>query len=184
MVKTVKNAEFYKPAKLDLTEAQIKKIIRQEPVRVAAKQIGTGSKVVLLHPENHAKLSKAKNGGRGAVLSMSPGEVLATVESEMDGTGLFSDIWKGLKSGYNWVKKNIVDTDLYQGAIKPLVKQGVSTLAGMAKTATGNNPAGNAAIEGIVGEIGKKTGAFGLNKGKKYNTRKRSDLMAGSFRLN
>lgn len=181
----VKNAEFYKPAKLDLSEAQIKKIIRQEPIRITAKQIGTGSKVVLLHPENHARLSKAKNANRGAVIHMSPGEVLATVESEMDGTGFFGDLWKGLKSGYKWVKKNVVDTDLYQGAIKPLVKQGVNVLAGMAKTAAGNNPAGNTAIDAVVGEIGKKTGAFGLNKGKKYNTRKRADLMAGSsFRLN
>lgn len=182
----VKGSEFYKPAKLDLTDAQIKKIIRQEPIRITAKQIGTGSKVVLLHPENHARLSKAKNAGRGAVLYMSPGEVLATVESEMEGTGLFDSIWRGLKSGYKWVKKNIVDTDLYQGAIKPLVKSGVSTLAGMAKTATGNNPAGNTAIDAVVGEIGKKTSAFGLkgNKGKKYKTRSRADLMAGSFKLN
>ncbi len=190
MVKEVKNKEFFKAAKVDLTDAQAKKIIRQEPVKVSAKQIGVGSKVILLHPENHAKLSKAKKAGRGAVLYMSPGEVLATVESEMDGTGIFQDIWRGLKSGYNWVKKNIIDTPLYQGAIKPLIKTGVNTLAGIAKTATGNSPAGNTAIDAIVGEVGNKTGAFGLkvlkgNKGKKYMTKKNMNLLEGSsFRIN
>ncbi len=188
MVKEVKNKEFYKPARLDLTDAQIKKIIRQEPIKITSKQIGVGSKVILLHPENHMKLSKAKKAGRGAVLYLSPGEVLATVESEMDGTGFLQDVWRGLKSGYNWVKKNIIDTPIYQGAIKPLVKQGVNVLAGIAKTATGNSPAGNTAIDAVVGEVGNKTGAFGLkgnNKGKKYIRHGNSNLMDGaSFRIN
>ncbi len=186
--KEVKNKEFFKPAKVDLTDAQAKKIIRQEPVKVSAKQIGTGNKVILLHPENHAKLSKAKKAGRGAVLYMSPAEVLATVESDLDGSGIFDSIYKALKSGYNFIKKNIIDTPLYQGAIKPLVKQGVNVLSGIAKTATGNSPAGNTAIDAIVGEVGNKTGAFGLksgNKGKKYMTKKNMDLLQGSsFRIN
>lgn len=179
---------FYKPAKVNLTEAQAKKIIRQEPVRISAGQIGAGDKVILLHPENHAKLSKAKRAGRGVVLYMSAGEVLSTVESEMEGTGIFSSIWKGLKSGYKWAKKNIIDTDLYQGALKPLVKRGVKIAEGAAKTFAGNTPEGNAAIEGIVGKIGSETGAFGIrkgsNKGKKYTNYRKSDLLGSSFRLN
>ncbi len=177
--------EFYKPARVNLTDVQARKIIKQEAVKLTASQIGVGDKIIMLHKENHAKLSKAKRGNRGTILYMSPAEVLATVESNMDGTGIFQDIWKGLKSGYKFVKKNIIDTPLYQGAIKPLVKSGVSTLAGMAKMATGNNPAGNTAIDAVVGEVGKQTGAFGLNKGKKYKTRKNTgDLLGSSFKLN
>lgn len=186
---------FYKPAKVNLTEAQAKKIIRQEPVRISAGQIGTGDKVILLHPENHLKLSKAKRAGKGAVLYMSAGEVLATVESDLAGSGIFGDIWKGLKSGYKWVKKNVVDSDLYQQSIKPLVRRGVKIAEGAAKTFTGNSPEGNAAIEGIVGKIGSETGAFGMkgrseafaksnNTGKRYTNYRKSDLLGSSFKLN
>lgn len=179
---------FYKPAKVNLTEAQAKKIIRQEPVRISAGQIGAGDKVILLHPENHAKLSKAKRAGRGVVLYMSAGEVLATVESDLEGSGIFGNIWRGLKSGYRFVKKNIIDTDLYQGAIKPIVKRGVEYAKGAAKAYTGNSPEGNAAIDAVVGKIGSETGAFGMragrNTGKKYTNYRKSDLLGSSFRLN
>lgn len=173
----------YKPAKINITTAQAKKLVNQKSVLLKASQIGSGDTVILLHPENHAKLSKAKKAGKGATLYLSPGEILATVESNLAGSGIFQDIYKGLKSGYKFVKDNIIDTALYQGAIKPLVRQGVNTLAGMAKTATGNNSAGNTAIDAVIGEVGKKTGAFGMKGKKKINHRK-SEMLGSSFKLN
>ena len=181
--------DFYKPAKVNLTDAQAKKIIRQEPVRVAASQIGVGPTVIMLHPENHAKLSKAKRAKRGVVLYMSAGEVLATVESDMEGTGIFNNLWKNLKSGYNWVKKNIVDSDIYQKGVKPLVRSGVNQLAGLAKTKA---PQAGELIDMVVDKVGKETGAFGVkNKGKKYLTKKGNAMylmdsatQGSSFRLN
>jgi hypothetical protein len=173
----------YKPAKVNLTQAQAKKLVNQKPVKLSAAQIGNGDVVILLHPENHAKLSKAKRAGKGSTLYLTPGEILATVESTLSGSGIFQDIWKGLKSGYKWVKSNIVDTPLYQGAIKPIVRRGVNTLAGMAKAATGNDSTGNSAIDAVVNEVGKKTGAFGMKGVKKVNYRK-SELLGSSFRLN
>lgn len=170
----------YKPARIDFTDAQIRKAVQGKPVRIAANQIGKGSKVVLLHPVQHRVVSKAGMAGRGCTVELSPGEILSTVESDMDGTGFFGDIWKGLKSGYNWVKKNVIDTDIYQKTIKPLVKQGVSTLSGMV-------PAEYRPIsDALVGEIGKQTGAFGVPPVTRRRV-KRSDnvlMNGGSFRLN
>lgn len=169
----------YKPARIDFTDAQIRKAIAGKPVRLAANQIGKGAKVVLLHPVQHRAVSKAGMSGRGCTIELSPAEILSTVESDMEGTGFFGDLWKGLKSGYNWVKKNIVDTPLYQNTIKPLVKQGVSTLTGMVPAQY--RPVADA----ITGEIGKQTGAFGVPPITRRRV-KRSDnvLMGGSFRLN
>jgi hypothetical protein len=81
----------------------------------------------------------------------------------MNGSGIFGDIWKGLKSGYNWVKKNVIDTDVYQKTFKPIVRCFVHT----ADTAL-NRIAPNLApvIDAGVNEIGNQTGAYGLRKTK------------------
>lgn len=176
----------YKPATINLTEAQIKKAVNQQPIKLAASQIGHGSKVVLLHPSQHKLVSKAAMSGKGCVIDLSPGEILATVESDIQGTGFFGDVWKGIKTGYNWVKKNIVDTPLYQTVAKPLVRSGVNTLAGIAKTMIPGD-VDDKIIDQGVNLIGNKTNAFGIKKSRARRTKKMNVLMnqpGGSFRLN
>lgn len=173
----------YKAARIDFTDAQIKKAIAGKPIRLAASQIGKGSKVVFLHPVQHRNVSKAGMAGRGCTVELSPAEILTTVESDMDGTGLFGDLWKGLKTGYNWVKKNVIDTDIYQKGVKPLVRRAVNTGAA---ALTGLVPEAADLIDIATDKIGEKTGAFGVPPITRRRV-KRSDnvLMDGrSFRLN
>lgn len=181
---------MYKPARIDLTQAQIKKAISGKPIRLAGSQIGKGDKVVFLHPVQHRAVSKAGMAGRGCTIELSPAEVLTTVESDMDGTGFFGDLWKGLKTGYNWVKKNVIDTELYQKAVKPLVRSAVNTgAAALSAAIPGSAPLINAAKE----KIGSTTGAFGISghpipvmrrRIKRSDNILMNDVSAGSFRLN
>lgn len=166
----------YQPARIDFTDAQIKAAIAGKPIRFKANQINSGSKVVLLHPANHANYKKAAMKGKGLTITISPAEVLSTVESDMDGTGFFGNLWKGLKSGYNWVKKNIIDSDIYQSTIKPIVRQGINAAVAAANTAY---PGSAAALAPIANKIGEKTGAFGAPP-----VMRRRRLKGGSFRLN
>lgn len=88
----------YKAAKLDLSDKQIRQMVKGKPVRLGANQIGKGPHTILLHPENHAKLTKAHNSKKGVNLTIAPGEIRATHESDMSGTGFFSNLWDGIKS--------------------------------------------------------------------------------------
>ena len=176
----------YKPAHLDLSKAQAKKLLSGASVRLKPTQIAVGDKVVYLHPAQHRLLTRAKSGSKGYVLEMTAGEILTTVENDMSGNGIFGDIWKGLKSGYSWVKKNIVDTPIYQSVVKPLVRQGVNVLSGMAKAAA---PNASPMIDQVVNTIGDKTQAFGVKKVRHRVSRRANILMphdtsGGSFRIN
>jgi len=92
----------YKSIKLNLSANQLNKVRLGKPIRLSAAQIGTGSDA-WLHPVQHALVSKAHRKGRGCTLHLSPAEVLATQEQ---GSGLFGSIWKGLKTGYKFIKNN------------------------------------------------------------------------------
>lgn len=165
----------YKPARINFTDAQIKKAVQGKPIRFAAHQVNQGDKVVMLHPANHSNYKKAAMKGKGLTITISPAEVLSTVESDMDGTGFFGDVWKGLKSGYNWVKKNVIDTPIYQQTIKPLVRKAVDVGA---TALTGMAPEAAPFIQMAKNQIGEKTGAFGMP------VMRRNRMKGGSFRLN
>jgi hypothetical protein len=112
---------MYKTLKLDLTPAQARASANGKAIKVKSSQIDSGDKIVFLHPVNYKLLMKAKKGGKGATLMLSAGEITATQQSDMEGTGL----WSGLKTAYNWVKGN-------WGAIKPVlssVGDAVATIA-------------------------------------------------------
>lgn len=114
----------YKPATVDFTTKQIEQMVKGKPVRLNHSQIGKGKQVILLHPENHIKLSKAYQSGRGCNLHVADGEVMATHNSTMDGTGFFGDLWKGIKSVGSWLKDSGVGSalaDVAQTAATPFV---------------------------------------------------------------
>ena len=152
---------MYKQIKINITGPQLQKALKGKPVRFNKDQIGSGSSYLSLHPANVKIVEKAAMKGSGCTMSLAPGELMATAE-DMGGQGIFGDIWKGLKSGYKWVKKNVIDTDLYQKGLKPLVRGAVQTGATALK---GFAPELAPAIDLGVAEIGKQTGAFGVRKG-------------------
>jgi len=169
----------YKQIKINITREQLRKALNGKPVSFKKEQLGAGSNYLSLHPANVKIVEKAAMRGSGCVLHMAPGELMATAE-DMKGEGFFGDIWKGLKSGYSWVKKNIIDSDIYQKAIKPLVRQAVNTGATALK---GLAPGASNLIDTGINTIGNETGAFGLKKARKNKSQKKAILQARGLYL-
>ncbi len=166
----------YKQIKINITREQLKKALNNKPISIKNEQIGAGSNYLSLHPANVKIVEKAAMKGSGCVLQIAPGELMATAE-DMKGEGIFGDIYKGLKSGYDFVKKNIIDTGLYQKIVKPLVRTAVDSGAtALSAMAPGLAPAINIAKD----TIGKETGAFGMRKTK---TQKKALLQAKGLYL-
>lgn len=164
----------YKQIKINITKEQLNKALNEKPVQFKASQIGTGDTFLSLHPANVKKVEKSAMAGRGCCITLSPAELLSTAE-DMGGEGLFKDIYKKLKSGYKWAKKNVIDTELYQQVAKPLVRSAVNVGATALKTMA---PQYAPVIDVVKDKIGKETGAFGL-KGKKKTVAQRKELLAG-----
>jgi len=154
----------YKQIKINITREQLAKAMAGKPVQFSANQIGSGSSYLSLHPANIKIVEKSAMKGRGCILNLSEGELMSTAE-DMNGEGIFGDIFKGLKSGYNWVKKNVVDSDFYQKNIRPLARQAVEMGKNTAKAYL-NNPIANNLIDAASSELSKSTGAFGVRKTK------------------
>lgn len=156
----------YKPATVDFTEKQIRAMVKGKPVRIAHSQIGKGGKVILLHPENHLKLSKAFAAGRGCNLQVADGEIQATHASDMAGTGFFGDLWKGVKKVFGVLKDS--------GALTSLADMAVAPLSGLT---------GQPALVGTARKILKDTTGIGIRPKRARVSRKTNSLMGGSMRL-
>lgn len=170
---------MYKQIKINITREQLNKALNNKPVSFKREQIGAGSNYLSLHPANVKLVEKAAMKGSGCVLHLAPGELMATAE-DMGGEGIFGDVWKGLKSGYKWVKKNIIDTPLYQQGIKPMLKTAVNQGAQALKAYA---PQAATAIDMGVNAIGKETGAFGLKTDRRTKAQKRALLMGRGLYL-
>lgn len=152
----------YKQVRINITKKQLNQALNGKPIRLLSSQIGNGDIALSLHPANIRIIEKALLKGKGCNLHLSEGELLSTAEDMgANGEGLFSDIYKGLKSGYSWVKKNIIDSDIYQKALKPIVRRAVDTGLNVVK---GSAPELGTAIDMARDQIGSKTGAFGVNR--------------------
>ena len=160
----------YKQVKINITKAQLDKALKGKPVQFSANQIGSGGSYLSLHPANVRIVEKAAMKGSGCIVHLAPGELMATAE-DMDGQGIFGDIWKGLKSGYSWVKKNVVDSDFYQKNLRPIAKQAVEMGKNAAKAYL-NNPLANNVIDAASNELSKTTGAFGVRMTKAQRKQK------------
>lgn len=150
----------YKQVRINITKKQLNQALNGRPIRLLSSQIGNGDIALSLHPANIRIVEKAVLKGKGCNLHLSEGELLSSAE-DMNGEGLFGDIFKGLKSGYSWVKKNIIDSDIYQKALKPIVRRAVDTGLNAVK---GSAPELGTAIDMARDQIGSKTGAFGVNR--------------------
>lgn len=150
----------YKQVRINITKKQLNQALNGKPIRLLSSQIGNGDIALSLHPANIRIIEKAVLKGKGCNLHLSEGELLSSAE-DMNGEGLFGDIFKGLKSGYSWVKKNIIDSDIYQKALKPIVRRAVDTGLNVVK---GSAPELGTAIDMARDQIGSKTGAFGVKR--------------------
>ena len=95
----------YKKVRVNVSETQVKKAMSGKSVRLTAGQIGSGETFLMLHPANAKIVEKAALKNTGCVINLSHGELLETA-SQMDGSGFWSSVWNGLKSGWNALKKS------------------------------------------------------------------------------
>jgi len=117
----------FQPVKLNLTPAQQKKALRGAPIRLTKNAIMSGTQIVMLHPLNVKKITKA---GNGVNLELSPGEIMATAShhgmvpkmdlSNIEGSGIFDTIWSGIKGVGKFLKDSGIGTALADVA-QPLV---------------------------------------------------------------
>lgn len=140
----------YKPARFDLSDTQISKIHKGHKVRLAHKQIGKGPHTLFLHPLQHQKISMAHAKGSGVDMVVSDGELMHTINSGMDGTG----IWDSIKAGFNKYVKPVLST--------------VGDVAANALSYT--NPELAPVIQGIRGGVRDLTGVGLSSKKKQYDS--------------
>ena len=100
---------MYREFKVDLTPAQGRKVLDGKPIRLSHGQLGKGHSHYF-HVENYKRLVRAKKNGKGLTLNMSHGAVLRTHQGEIDGSGFWDSLWKGVKTvgreGWKFLKSN------------------------------------------------------------------------------
>jgi len=87
--------------KLNLSEAQIRKALKGQPVQVSNAQMGSGMNFNF-HPSNLKKLAKAHRLGKGVRLSLTGGEL-----GDMEGGNIFKSINKTVNKGAKSVGRTI-----------------------------------------------------------------------------
>lgn len=145
---------MYQQVKVQLTKSQFDKLRRGQPIQLKHGQIGSGMHWLALHPETAKKVSSAYTKGKGVRICVSMPEM------EASGEGL-REFLSGLKNTGKWLKKNVIDSSIYQQAIKPFVRKAVDAAVASASPALG--PIAPYAQKG-VNYIGDQTGAFGIIK--------------------
>lgn len=148
----------YQPARLTLSKNQIGNLHRGNTIKLLKHQIGSGPHTILLHPVNHKMLSKAYKSGKGCCLQLSPGEIKATKDSTLEGSGL----WDTIKGGLKWLGTQALDG----------IAQGT-------KEVLGDTPLGNRVVDTVRGGVKNLTG-MGIAK-KKKTPSKRKAMTGGSF---
>ena len=122
----------YKPANINLTKQQILKAAQGKPIRVHNSQLAKGSNVILLHPTNYKLIEQSVRKGKGITLHLAPGELNATLDSNLEGTGFID--WLKDKA-WPWLKKNVLPA-VADAAVGPLSAfTGQPALVGAARKA-------------------------------------------------
>ena len=99
---------------VELTPEQAHHSYLGKPIQIHPNQFGKGH--IFVHHENHLKLARAHRAGKGVRIHLGPDELMHTahhhVTHGLDGNGIWGKIWHGIKSGFNWLKKSGVLTQL------------------------------------------------------------------------
>lgn len=144
----------FKRFDLTLKPHQFTKLKNGHMIQLAAEQLHGNRHHIMVHPHMHQKMSHAKKRKKGVRIAMTSHEMQAS------GAGLKEFLDK-IKQGFRFVKDKIIDTPVYQQAVKPVVRQLVNT--GMSMAAPHLGPAAPIAND-IVNKIGEQTGAYGMRR--------------------
>jgi hypothetical protein len=142
---------------LDLTESNVNNFLSGKPVQLKKEQLHGNKHYLIVHPETHKRLVHAKSKGKGLRITMTPQELAASGEG-------FRDILSKIKKGAQWLKTHVIDSNIYQQDVKPIVRKlvdaGVSAASPMLPA-----PVASLAKQGID-KLGEVTNAFGLEASK------------------
>jgi len=150
-----------------ISEAQLRKLQRGQPIQLKYDQFKLQTPAdsigyVKIHPITHKKVVNSHLKKKGVRIGLTDPELVESGE--------------GIRSMWNWiktkaapavvktakfVKKNIIDSPLYQSEVKPIVRSGVNALEGMLP----DNVVGKVVKSGIE-SVGTKTGGFGIKAPK------------------
>ncbi len=140
-----------------LTEKQFHRLKQGHIIQLKPEQISLDTNHrhhIVIHHAEAKRILKAARSRKGARVSLTPEEF------EMSGEGI-KEFWEKLKSGASWLKKNIIDSDVYKSAVKPIVSQAVKTGFAAATPFLG---AASPLAEQAVRAIGEKSGIYGSGR--------------------
>jgi len=144
-----------------ISRNQAHKASKGKPIQLAHSQLSGDSNIKLkLSQANARKVQRAVRHQRGCRLILSP--------EELSGSGIF-DL---LKSGWDWLSKNVIQTPFYQQNVRPIAKQ-------LVKSGVQMLPVGQDLAQKGADWLGEKSGAFGMRgRGKAGLKSDRSDFLS------
>lgn len=122
----------YHAVEIKLSPEQIRKLVAGAMVRLSPAALEGKEHTLLAHPLTAKMIKRAKAKKTGVKLSLAPGELLATKNSELSGTGWLDNVWSGIKSVGSWLKDSGVGSalaDAGQQALTPLIGETGANLA-------------------------------------------------------
>lgn len=127
-----------------LSRPQIKKLIEGKGIMLAPHLFANEQlpQTLAIAKKTHTRAQRNKRNGKGIRIQLTPDEIEA------------SGIMDWLKKGYNFVKKNVIDTKNYQKYAKPLIRHAID-LAPIPSD-----------VKKVVDYVGKQTNAYGVKKAK------------------
>lgn len=141
---------------LTITENQFHKLRKGKTVQLTHSQISLKKKhnhQIFVQPPKFKRLHTAARNGKGVRLQLTPNEL------EMSGAG-FMDFINKLKNAGKWVKDKIIDSDVYQKNLKPVVSDIVRAGVNVAKPFV-PQPAQGLFEQGVK-KVGEATNAYGM----------------------
>jgi hypothetical protein len=161
----------YKSIKIDVSPAKARKIAAGKVVNLTATEVAGSDEVLHVHPENYAKLMKAKRAHKGCRLQLSEGEIEYDV---MAGGNIFRKIWKGVKT-------------LWKPVIKPALSLVADNLVPIASAYTGQPAIVSGARQALKELTGVGMPAKGSqaarDKMAKLRSMRKGGSRGGSFKL-
>lgn len=161
----------YKSIKIDVSPAKARKLASGKAVNLTAAECAGSDEVLHVHPENYAKLMRAKKAHKGCRIQLSSGEIEHDLVA---GGNIFRKIWKGVKT-------------LWKPVIKPALSLAADNLVPIASVYTGQPAIVSGARQALKELTGVGMPAKGTQAAKDkmaaLRSMKKGGMRAGSFRL-
>eukprot|EP00644_Phytophthora_capsici_P015310 jgi/Phyca11/113293/e_gw1.24.438.1 len=109
------------PVSSEIPESKLKRAFKTGILSLKKDELAGSGATLHLHPESYTKAIKARNAGKGTLLSITKKEISYPFKhmqgSGMYGASIFGKIWDGIKSSFKFAK----DTGLLSKAVDAAV---------------------------------------------------------------